>query len=111
MDRGYLDFARLFTLDQANAFFVTRAKRNFNYRRRYSRPVDKATGLICDQTVVPATDATSHAYPEPLRRIRYNDPKTGKALVFLANHFGLTAPHSSLDIQGPISGGLHAPGQ
>jgi len=91
MDRGYLDFARLFTLDQAGAFFVTRAKRNFNYRRRYSRPVDKTTGLVCDQTVVLATDATSHAYPDPLRRIRFNDPQTGKAFVFLTNHFGLPA--------------------
>jgi len=91
MDRGYLDFGRLFTLHQANAFFVTRAKRNFNYRRRYSRPVDKATGLVCDQTVVLATAATLLAYPEPLRRIRFNDPETGKALVFLTNHFGLPA--------------------
>jgi len=91
MDRGYLDFARLSTLDQAGAFFVTRAKRNFNYRRRYSRPVDKATGLVCDQTVVLATAASSQAYPEPLRRIRFNDPQTGKALVFLTNHFGLPA--------------------
>jgi len=62
MDRGYLDFARLFTLHQANAFFVTRAKRNFNYRRRYSRPVDKATGLVCDQTIVLTTFYPSHAY-------------------------------------------------
>jgi len=91
MDRGYLDFARLFALHQANAFFVTRAKRNFNYRRRYSRSVDKTTGLVCDQTVVLATDASSLAYPEPLRRIRFNDPETGKALVFLTNHFGLPA--------------------
>ena len=91
MDRGYLDFARLSTLDQASAFFVTRAKSNFNYRRRYSRPVDKTTGLVCDQTVVLATAATSRAYPEPLRRIRYIDPQTGKTLVFLTNHFGLPA--------------------
>jgi len=91
MDRGYLDFARLFALHQANAFFVTRAKRNFNYRRRYSRSVDKTTGLVCDQTVVLATDASSLAYPDPLRRIRFNDPETGKALVFLTNHFGLPA--------------------
>ena len=65
MDRGYLDFARLSTLDQASAFFVTRAKSNFNYRRRYSRAVDKTTGLVCDQTVVLATAATSRAYLRP----------------------------------------------
>jgi IS4 transposase len=91
MDRGYLDFARLFTLHRAHAFFVTRAKSNLKYRRRYSRPLDKTTGLICDQTIVPTTDYPAHRYPEPRRRIRFNDPDTGKALVFLTNHFGLSA--------------------
>lgn len=91
MDRGYLDFARLFTLHQAKAFFVTRAKRNLKYRRRYSHRVDKTTGLICDQTIVLTSFYPSQRYPQPLRRIRYNDPDTGKTLVFLTNHFGLPA--------------------
>lgn len=91
MDRGYLDFARLFALHQAQAFFVTRAKRNLKYRRRYSRPVDTTTGMVCDQTIVLTTLYASQRYPQPLRRIRYNDPDTGKALVFLTNHFGLPA--------------------
>jgi transposase len=91
MDRGYLDFARLFTLHQAHAFFVTRAKSNLKYQRRYSRAVDKTTGLICDQTVVLTTYYPAQRYPEPLRRIRYNDPETGQTLVFLTNHFGLPA--------------------
>ena len=91
MDRGYLDFARLFTLHQGHAFFVTRAKSNFKYRRRYSRAVDKTLGLVCDQTVVLTTHDPAQRYPEPLRRIRYNDPETGKRFVFLTNHFGLPA--------------------
>jgi len=91
MDRGYLDFTRLFTLHQARAFFITRAKGNFKYQRRYSSAVDKASGVICDQTVVLRTYYPSRHYPEPLRRIRYNDPKTGKRLVFLTNHFELPA--------------------
>jgi transposase len=91
MDRGYLDFARLFTLHQAQAFFVTRAKRNLKYRRRYSHPVDKTTGVTCDQTVMLTTYSPSRHYPQPLRRIRYNDPQTDKRLVFLTNHFDLPA--------------------
>jgi len=91
MDRGYLDFARLFRLHQAKAFFVTQAKSNFTYRRRYSHPVDKTTGLVCDQTVVLTTFYSSRDYPEPLRRIRYIDPETGDRLVFLTNHFDLSA--------------------
>jgi transposase len=91
MDRGYLDFARLFTLHQANAFFVTRAKDNFKYRRRYSHPVDKTTGVLCDQTVVLTTFYPSRNYPEPLRRIRYTDPDTGNRFVFLTNRFDLPA--------------------
>jgi hypothetical protein len=91
MDRGYLDFARLFTLHQAQAFFVTRAKSNFQFQRRYSHPVDRDSGVICDQTVVPTTFYPSRSYSGPLRRIRYNDPDTGKRLVFLTNHFDLPA--------------------
>jgi len=91
MDRGYLDFARLFTLHQAKAFFVIRAKSNLQFRRRYSHPVDRTTGLICDQTVVLSGFYPSRRYPEPLRRIRYTDPDTGKRFVFLTNHFDLPA--------------------
>ena len=87
MDRGYLDFARLQRLHTASAFFVTRAKHNFRSQRRYSRPVDKSTGLRFDQTVILAGFYARRDYPEPLRRIGFRDPKTGKALVFLTNNF------------------------
>lgn len=90
MDRGYLDFARLHRLHLCLAFFVTRAKKNFRCARRYSRPVDKTTGLRFDQTVVTVGHYARRDYPDPLRRIGYRDPKTGKALVFLTNNF--TAP-------------------
>jgi hypothetical protein len=90
VDRGYLDFARLHRLHQCAAFFVTRAKKNFRCARRYSRPVDKSTGLRFDQTVVTVGFYAQRDYPDPLRRIGYRDPKTGKALVFLTNNF--TAP-------------------
>lgn len=91
MDRGYLDFARLYLLHQAGAFFVTRAKSNIDARRLYSAPTDRANGIICDQTIVLAGAQTSQLYPEHLRRIRFKDPETGKALVFLTNHRMLTA--------------------
>ncbi|PIZ17259.1 IS4 family transposase [Candidatus Desantisbacteria bacterium CG_4_10_14_0_8_um_filter_48_22] len=91
MDRGYLDFKRLYTIHQSSAFFVTRAKRNLAARRRYSRPVDKTTGLRSDQTIVLTGIKTARDYPEPLRRISYRDPETGKHLVFLANNFTLPA--------------------
>jgi hypothetical protein len=91
IDRGYLDFERLYTLHQAQAFFVTRAKSNTKLRRIYSAAVDRSTGIICDQTVV-LTGATSRKdYPEHLRRIRFKDPDTGKTLVFLTNNFTLPA--------------------
>jgi hypothetical protein len=91
MDRGYLDFARLHRLHQCAAFFVTRAKKNFRCARRYSRPVDKSTGLRFDQTVVTVGCYAQRDYPDPLRRIGYRDPKTGKALVFLTNNFTVPA--------------------
>ena len=86
MDRGYLDFERLYRLDQAGSFFVTRAKRNMDARRLYSAPVDRSSGLICDQTVALNSFYSSQAYPAYLRRIRYRDPDTKKGLVFLTNH-------------------------
>ena len=91
IDRGYLDFKRLYAIHQAGAFFVTRAKRNLKVRRRYSRPVDKTTGLRSDQTIVLTGINTARDYPEPLRRISYRDPETGKHLVFLTNNFTLPA--------------------
>ena len=91
MDRGYLDFARLYRLHQCMAFFVTRAKDNFRFRRLYSHPVDKSSGILCDQTIVPSGYYSSKDYPEKLRRIRYVDQETGKALVFLTNCFILPA--------------------
>jgi len=86
MDRGYLDFARLYALDQAGSFFVTRAKRNMNARRVYSAAVDRSTGLICDQTIALNNHYAAKDYPAHLRRIRYRDPQTSKNLVFLTNH-------------------------
>jgi hypothetical protein len=89
MDRGYLDFERLYTLHQASAFFVTRAKSNMNARRVYSAAVDRSTGIICDQTIALNGYNSHRDYPEYLRRIRFNDPNTGKTLVFLTNNFML----------------------
>ena len=91
MDRGYLDFERLYVLHQAKSFFVTRSKRNFNFSRRYSHEVDKSTGVQCDQTVVLETYYSAQGYPEPLRRIRYYDAERDKRLVFLTNDFALPA--------------------
>jgi hypothetical protein len=88
-NRGYLDFARLHRLHQCAAFFVTRAKTNYRCTRR-SRPVNKATGLRFDQTVVTVGFYAHRDYPDALRGIGYRDPKTGTALVFLTNNF--TAP-------------------
>ena len=91
MDRGYLDFERLARLDNAGSFFVTRAKSNTQVRRRYSRPVDRSTGLVCDQTVVLTGYYTRKGFNSPLRRVKFNDPETGKTLVFLSNNFALPA--------------------
>ena len=91
MDRGYLDFARLYLMHQAQAFFVTRAKSNTKLRRVYSAVVDRSTGIICDQTVALTGTTSRKDYPEHLRRIRFKDPETCKTLVFLTNHFTLPA--------------------
>ena len=91
MDRGFLDFARLYRFHQAGSFFVTRAKRNTQAQRRYSKPVDRSTGLLCDQTIFLTGQHTPQYYPSPLRRIRFKDPQTGKTLVFLTNNFVLPA--------------------
>jgi len=91
MDRGYVDFERLYALHQAGAFFVTRAKSNFKCKRINSAPVDRTTGLICDQQVALTVFYSQRSYPERLRRVRFKDPETGKTLVFLTNHFGVPA--------------------
>ncbi len=91
MDRGFLDFARLYRLHQAGSFFVTRARSNTKAQRRYSHRVDRSTGLICDQTVFLTGQFTPHYYLAPLRRIRYKDAETEKTLTFLTNNFNLPA--------------------
>jgi hypothetical protein len=87
MDRGYLDFERLYALDQVGAFFVTRAKSNLDARRLYSAASDRAHGVIADQTIVLNGYVTRHLYPAHLRRIRFKDRETDKSLVFLTNQF------------------------
>lgn len=91
MDRGYLDFERLYTMHQVGAFFVTRAKSNMNFRRVYSAPVNKDMGIICDQTICLNGFYKSKGYPEYLRRIRFKDVETGQTLVFLTNNTTLPA--------------------
>ena len=91
MDRGYLDFARLYMMHQAQAFFVTRTKSNTKFRRVYSTAVDRSTGIICDQTIALTGVISQKDYPEHLRRIRFIDAETGKTLVFLTNNFALPA--------------------
>ena len=91
MDRGYVDFSRLYRIHQAGAFFVTRAKSNMAFYVSKSRPIDKTTGLRCDQNIGLKTTKSKRDYPEKLRRIRFIDAETGKSLVFITNHFGLPA--------------------
>ena len=91
MDRGFLDFERLYRFHQAGSFFVTRGKSNLKAQRRYSHPVDRKTGLICDQSVVLTGFYSHHGFEAPLRRIRFKDPETAKTLVFLTNNFVLPA--------------------
>ena len=91
MDRGYLDFARVYIFHQCLALFVTRAKGNFQFRRLYSHLVDKSAGLRCDQTIVLTGFYSSRGYPEKLRRICYVDKETEQHLVFLTNCFTLPA--------------------
>jgi hypothetical protein len=91
MDRGYLDFERLYVLTQLLAFFVTRAKKNNKFRRIYSHPVDRTDGLRCDQTIMLVTPKSLAGYPEKLRRVKYFDADRKKQLVFLTNNFVLPA--------------------
>jgi len=91
MDRGYLDFERLYKIHQFLAFFVTRAKSNFDFKRIYSSRVDKATGVLCDQIVTLRGFYAKKSYPDKLRRIKYYDADKKKRLVFLTNNFLLPA--------------------
>ena len=91
MDRGYLDFERLYRWTLAGAFFLTRARKNFRFERITSQPVDKTTGVQCDQTIRLVWFYSSRGYPTDLRRIRYRDPQTGRRLVFLTNNFAQPA--------------------
>ena len=91
MDRGFLDFERLYRVHEAGSVFVTRGKSNLKVQRRYSHPVDRATGLICDQTVVLTGFDSYKGFDAPLRRIRFKDPETDKTLIFLTNNFTLPA--------------------
>ena len=91
MDRGYIDFERLYRFTLESAFFVVRAKSNVLLQRRYSHPVDKDTGVRSDQTVVLASLESASVYPDVLRKVAYVDAETGKRLVFLSNNFALSA--------------------
>ncbi len=91
MDRGYIDFTRLHTIHQAGAFFIIRAKDNFRFRRLYSLPVDKATGLQCEQIITTKNFYARKGYPEKLRRIRFFDKDNNRRLVFLTNNLSLPA--------------------
>ena len=96
MDRGYLDFSRLYTLTQCMAFFVMRAKGNLQFRRVYSHPADKAAGIKSDQTISLSGFYSSKDYPDQLRRIRFFDLEKKKTLTFLTNDFSLPAESISL---------------
>jgi hypothetical protein len=91
MDRGFLDFERLYRFHEAGSFFVTRGKSNLKVQRRYSHPIDRTTGLICDQSVVLTGFYSHQGFEAPLRRIRFKDPETSKTLIFLTNNFILPA--------------------
>jgi hypothetical protein len=91
MDRAYIDFARLHRFERNKAFFIVRAKKNLRFRRRYSAPVDKDSGILCDQTILLDGYYSTQHYPEPLRRIRYFDTEQQRHFVFLTNNFQLPA--------------------
>jgi len=91
MDRGFIDFERLYRFHESGSFFVIRSKSNLRAQRRYSHPVDRTTGLICDQTVILTGFYAKKDFETPLRRIRFKDPKTEKTLIFITNNFALPA--------------------
>jgi len=90
MDRGYLDFSRLYKIHQSKSFFVTRAKKNFKFNRILSKPVDKISGIQCDQ-IIKMNSLGCKKYPEKLRRVRFFDVEENSRLVFLTNNFSLPA--------------------
>ncbi len=89
MDKGYIDFQRLYNLNQGNAYFVTRAKTNMKFRRLYSNKVDKTDGILCDQIIVLTTPKTQGRYPDKLRRVKYFNSEINKKFVFITNNFSL----------------------
>ena len=91
MDRGFIDFERLYRFQLEGAFFVIQARGNLSAKRRYSQPVDRHSGLVCDHTVVLGNPHSIARYPDTLRRIRFTDPESGKTLRFLTNNFALPA--------------------
>ena len=108
MDRGFLDWARLYTLHRGGSFFITRAKSGMDAHRIYSAPTDRASGVICDQTIALDGFYSRQRYPDQLRRIRFHDPETGKHLVFLTNHVSLPAlTICALYKRGLCAGGDH----
>ena len=91
MDRGYLDFSRLYRIHSFKAFFVVRSKTNIQFKRRYSHPIDRTTSLICDQTVVLTGMFTPNYYPEPLRRVKFFDDEMATSIIVFTNDFNLPA--------------------
>lgn len=96
MDRGYLDFVRLYHLHESGAWFLMRTKKNLCVDRRYSHPITDRTLIGCDQTVMLRHRQARRRYPQPLRRIRVRDPDTRESIVLITNHFGLPAPSLSV---------------
>jgi transposase len=91
IDKGYIDYERLYSLNLNNSYFVTRAKSNMKFRRVYSHKVDKSTGLICDQTIVFTNHYSAKDYPDKIRRIKYFNAEKNKKFVFLTNNFSVSA--------------------
>ncbi len=96
MDRGYLDYGRLHKIHEAGAFFVTRTKINTRIKRRYSKTVDRATGILCDQTIFFTGKWAKERYPDTLRRVKYHDTETNQTYIFLTNNFTVSAPSIAL---------------
>lgn len=96
MDRGYVDYSRLYTIHTRGAFFVTRAKSNSRMKRRYSNPVDKTSGILSDQVVYLTGMGMNEKYPDTLRRVKYRDEETQKVYVFLTNNFTISASSVAL---------------
>jgi len=106
MDRGYVDFSRLYRIHQDSAFFVTRAKKNFRFQRLYSHRVNKSTGLRCDQTVGLCGFYAQKDYPEKLRRVRFFDAQTQQSSGFPDQQLHLTGSHHRPTVSMPLAGGV-----